>query len=271
MSDTPAISFDLDAYLRRIGHRGEVGPTLAVLDALHLAHATRIPFENLDIQLGRPIRIDLASVQAKLVHGGRGGYCFEQNTLFAAALRHIGFQVAPLLARVRVHKQRPMPRTHMVLQVDLDDGQYLADVGFGTGGLLRPIAFRPGVEVTQFAWRVRLVEEPGLWVLQTEVENAWQDLYGFTLEPQLAVDFDAANWYTSTHPDSRFVQTVTAQRSSPEARYTLRNREFVITEPGRSTTQIITNDDELLRILAEVFDLHFPPGTRFRAFGGSSS
>jgi N-hydroxyarylamine O-acetyltransferase len=257
--------FDIGAYLQRIGYRGEVQPSLAVLDALHLAHVGRIPFENLDIQLGRPIRIDVSSVMAKLVHDGRGGYCFEQNTLLAAALRHIGFQVTTLLARVRIHKQRPVPRSHMVLKVDLSEGSYLADVGFGTGGLLQPIPLGGGVEVRQCGWLLRVVEEPGLWVLQGEGESGWQDLYAFTLEPQLPVDFEAANWYTSTHPDSRFVQTLTAQRSTPEARYLVRNREFVVSKPGQSTTRTIRDDDELLRVLAEVFDLHFPPGTRFRA------
>jgi N-hydroxyarylamine O-acetyltransferase len=265
MSDTREGSVDIDAYLWRIGYSGEVAPTLAVLDALHLAHATHIPFENLDIQLGRPIQIDLANVQAKLVHGGRGGYCFEQNTLLAAVLRQLGFHVTTLLARVRLHKQRPVPRSHMVLKVDTGDGSYLADVGFGSGGLLQPIALRSGVEVAQFGWRLRLSEEPGLWVLQAQQEDAWQDLYAFTLEPQLPVDFEAANWYTSTHPDSRFVQTLTAQRSALERRYVLRGREFVISEPGRSVTRTITEDDDLLRILSEVFDLHFSPGTRFRA------
>ena len=86
MTAAPAGTFDLDAYLRRIDYRGAREPTLPALQALHLAHATHIPFENLDILLGRSIRLDLASLQAKLVAGGRGGYCFEQNTLFTAAL-----------------------------------------------------------------------------------------------------------------------------------------------------------------------------------------
>jgi N-hydroxyarylamine O-acetyltransferase len=270
MSREETFSLDLEAYLRRVGYSGELRPTLAVLDALHLAHSTQVPFENLDIQVGRPIRIDLESVQAKLVHGRRGGYCFEQNTLFAAVLEHLGFQLTPLLARVRVHRQRPMPRTHMVLKVDIDNVSYLTDVGFGTGGLLRPILFNAGKEVIQFAWRHRLIEEPGLWVLQSWTDNVWQDLYAFTLEPQLPVDFEAANWYTSTHPDSRFVRTVTAQRSTPQVRYTLRNRELVITEGDRSTTRTIADDEELLRVLAEIFDLHFPAGTRFRAMSPAS-
>src|SRR5438552_5613549 len=136
MSDLTATGFALDAYLARIGYTGPREPTPAVLEAVHLAHATHIPFENLDIQLGRPILLDLASLQAKLVHGRRGGYCFEQNTLFAAALEQLGFRVTRLAARVRIGATRLSPRTHMTLKVDVDEGSWLADVGFGGAGLL---------------------------------------------------------------------------------------------------------------------------------------
>src|SRR5579863_4240379 len=104
-------ALDLEAYLERIGFQGAVAPTLEALEALHYAHATSIPFENLDIQLGRPIKIDLESIQAKLVRRGRGGYCFEQNTLFAAVLERFGFSVTALAARVRKGATRVLPRT----------------------------------------------------------------------------------------------------------------------------------------------------------------
>src|SRR5262249_12522387 len=123
---------NLDAYFARIGYTGERRAAHAVLDAVHLAHATSVPFENLDIFLGRPIRIDLESVQAKLVHARRGGYCFEQNTLFAAVLEQLGFPVTCLAARVRLGASRVLPRTHMVLKVEAEGASWLADVGFGT-------------------------------------------------------------------------------------------------------------------------------------------
>src|SRR4051812_2008631 len=102
MSDANAgAAVDLDAYFRRIGYSGSRTPTFEVLAAIHERHVRTIPFENLDILLGRDIRIDLASVSRKLVHDQRGGYCFEQNTLFAGVLRALGFVVRPLIARVR--------------------------------------------------------------------------------------------------------------------------------------------------------------------------
>jgi N-hydroxyarylamine O-acetyltransferase len=255
---------DLPAYLRRIGYAGPLDPTPALFEALHLAHATRIPFENLDILLGRPIRLDLDSLQAKLVLGDRGGYCFEQNTLFAAVLRALGFGVTLLGARVRYGANRVTPRTHMALQVRIDDAQWLADVGFGATGLLLPVRFEHAREVRQFAWTYRLIEDAETWVLQLWRDSAWLDLYAFTLEPQFAVDFEVANHYVSTHPQSRFVQTLTAQRLEPEARHTLVNRELSVDRGTEISRRSVHDDDELLRLLGDTFGLRFPSGTRFR-------
>lgn len=263
--NTAETQLDLDAYLRRIDYAGPLEPTRAVLDGLHLAHATHIPFENLDIHLGRRIRLDLESVQAKLVRARRGGYCFEQNTLLGAVLERIGFAVTPLLARVRLGASRLLPRTHQVLEVSLGGSPWLADVGFGTGGILLPMPLKAGEPVRQFAWSFRLVEEPGLWVLQRREGDGWLDLYAFTRERQHPVDFEMANWYTSTHPDSRFVQVLIAQRSTTDTRYWLRNHEFTMVRGEQATTRPIEDDEELLRVLAESFGLDFPTGTRFRS------
>ena len=131
---------DLEAYLRRIGVSDELGPDLASLEAVHIAHLEAIPFENLDVRLGRPIRLDPESLHAKLIARRRGGYCFEQNGLFASALRSIGFRVETLEARVRPRDGTgPYPRTHMALRVSVGDGDYLADVGFGAFGPLLPV------------------------------------------------------------------------------------------------------------------------------------
>jgi len=261
---------DLGAYLRRIGYGGAREPTLPALQALHLAHATHIPFENLDILLGRPIRLDLESLQAKLVAGGRGGYCFEQNTLFAAVLRALGFEVTLLAARVRFGANRLLPRTHMTLSVRIDNTAWLADVGFGAEGLLLPIRFGDGAEFRQFAWTYRLAEEGGQWVLQSQRDEAWVDLYAFTLEPQLAVDFEVANHYVSTHPQSRFVQSLTAQRVGPEARHTLVNRDYSVDRGTETSRHTLRDDEELLELLAGTFGLSFPAGTRFRMPGAAT-
>jgi N-hydroxyarylamine O-acetyltransferase len=254
---------DLEAYLGRIGYSGRLQPVPAVLEAIHLAHATHIPFENLDILLKRPIRLDLASLQSKLVTGGRGGYCFEQNLLFSAVLQRLGFSVTQLAARVLYRSRRKLPRTHILLRVDVDGATWLADVGFGLEGLLLPVPFGSGREARQFAWTYRAVEADGEWILQSLRNDSWMNLYSFTLEPCLAVDFEPANHYTATHPDSRFVRTLTVQLPTPEVRYLLRNRELVLDRGGTVTRRVLADDDELLAVLAEVFGLRFPAGTRF--------
>jgi N-hydroxyarylamine O-acetyltransferase len=258
-------ALDLDAYFARIGYSGEVRPTLSVLEKLHFAHATHIPFENLDILLGRPIWLDLPSLQAKLVRSQRGGYCFEQNLLLATVLERIGFRVTMLAARVRYRATRLLPRTHVLLQVEVDGRLWLADVGFGGAGLLGPIPLTPGKAHRQFAWTYQVVEEAGLRVVRSRVGETWQDLYAFTPEPQYLPDLEMANYYVSTHPESRFVQTLAVQRASPEVRYALRNREFTIDRGAAGlTTRMIADDDEIVRLLAEEFGLVFPAGTRFR-------
>ena len=255
---------DLQAYLERIGYRGDLTPSYAVLEALHLAHATHIPFENLDIQLGRPIHLDLEHLQAKLIRAGRGGYCFEQNLLFAAVLEQLGFRLLRLAARVRYGTERTLPRTHMLLLVDVDGSRWLADVGFGADGLLHPVPFDPGQISRQFLWSYRVIERSGVWILQSIHDGSWVDLYGFTLEPQEQVDYEMANHFTSTHPNSRFVQTLTAQFTSPQKRVTLRNRELVVDTGTAVTTRTLADDAEVLEVLSNVFNLPLPAGTQFK-------
>jgi N-hydroxyarylamine O-acetyltransferase len=252
---------DLEGYFRRIEYSGDRQPTLAVLTDLHLAHSTHIPFENLDVMLHRPIRIDLGSIESKLVHNRRGGYCFEQNLLFAAVLERLGFSVTLLAARVRFGAQRILPRTHVALAVDVAGERWLADLGFGSSGLLVPIPLKVG-EYRQFAWAYRLAQEADLWVLRAPVGGLWQDLYVFTLEPQLPVDFEPPNHYVSTHPDSRFVQTLTVQRVAPDSRRVLRNSLLTTTTIAGDTCRTLRDGVELLTVLAEEFGLMLPEDTQ---------
>jgi N-hydroxyarylamine O-acetyltransferase len=269
MSDFPAV--DLAAYRERVGYGGDFVPTGEALAALHLAHATHIPFENLDILLGKPIRLDLPSLEEKMVRGGRGGYCFEQNLLFAAVLEQLGFTVERLAARVRAGARRVTPRNHMLLLASAGGETWLADVGFGAEGPLAPVPFHPlqsGEEVRQGAWTYRVRPEGALWVLEARRDQDWEDLYAFSREPQETVDYELASYYTSTHPDSPFVRTLTAQLGSPEERRTLRGRDLVLDRGDAVTRRTITDDEEILAVLAESFGLRLPPGTRFRSAPG---
>jgi N-hydroxyarylamine O-acetyltransferase len=257
------MSFDLAAYLRRIEYPGAPRRDRASLEALHLAHATHIPFENLDILLGRPIRLDLDSLQEKLVRAARGGYCFEHNLLFAAALEETGFRVTQLGGRVLYRTHRILPRTHMLLLVEAEGARWIADVGFGVWGLLAPLPLVSGRETQQFRWSFRCVEEGGLWTVQSRQGSAWTDLYAFTLEPQHLVDFEMASYYVSTHPESRFTQTLIAQSIATDARYMLHNRELTVDRGAGMENRVLAGDGELLEVLAGTFGLRFPAGTRF--------
>ncbi len=254
---------DLDGYLARIDYRAPLARDHATLAGLHLAHATHIPFENLDILLGRPIRLDIASLQGKLVAARRGGYCYEQNLLFASALGAIGFPVTMLAARVRYRTTRVLPRTHMLLLVEADGERWIADVGFGGQGLLLPIALRPGDPAPQFVWTYRLQQDGTGFVLQAQDREGFHDLYAFTLEPQLAVDYEVASHYVSTHPESRFVRTLAVQLPGPDVRRSLRNRTLTIERGPDVQTQRLTTDEAILAELADGFGLAFREGTRF--------
>ena len=183
---------DLHAYLNRIGHTGPLTADATTLAALHRAHVVMaIPFENLDVILGRGISVALPDVQRKLVEARRGGYCYEHGLLFAAVATRLGFTAQRLLARVG-DLERPRPRTHLVtLLTDPSGEAWLADPGFGSG-LLTPLPLRADAEATQGAWTYRLRRlDDGRWQLQEAAAGeAWQPLYAFEIAVHHAVDVE---------------------------------------------------------------------------------
>jgi len=257
---------DLDAYLARVGYAGTLRPDLATLEALHLAHVSSVPFENLDIQMGLPIRLDLESLQLKLVARRRGGYCFEQNTLFLDVLRTAGFEVTASEARVRQGGSGIRPRTHMVLVAAVEGRPYLCDVGFGGDGLLSPLAMDAS-EAVQGHDRLRVAPESRLRVLQRRRDDRWEDLYAFVPEPSHPVDFEVGNWFTSTHPRSVFVTNVTAQRATPDARHILHNLTCSVRRGSWLETREIDRR-ALVPLLHDVFGIEVPAEARFRALDG---
>ncbi|MDR3513828.1 MAG: arylamine N-acetyltransferase [Caulobacteraceae bacterium] len=254
--------FDLDAYLARVGYAGPREPTLATLAALHALHPAAIPFENLDPLLERPVRLDLASLQAKLVAQRRGGYCFEQNALFRAALQALGFSVTGLSGRVRWMSPPDGPdgaRSHMLLRVELEDGPHLADIGFGGHLFAAPIRLSPGIEQATPASTLRLAPFGEALTLQTRLPDGWRDVYRFTLEPQNAADYEMSNWFTSTHPASLFRNHLLAERLTPERRVSLFNTRVTERYPdGRVVERILEEPAALARALDEDFGLTPP-------------
>jgi N-hydroxyarylamine O-acetyltransferase len=205
-----------EAYLARIGLAG--GRELSLAE-IHRAHATSIPFENFDPYAGRSVALDAAHLEDKLVARRRGGYCFEHNLLLASALESLGGRtVEPMLARVRMGPEgTPRALNHLLLRVtDRDGSSWLADVGFGGGGLLDPLPFGAGAQSEQSGWTYRLSTDGPELVLQTLQDGAWSDMYGFEPEAVPLVDVEVSNWYTATHPESPFVTGIMIGRRLPE-------------------------------------------------------
>jgi len=257
---------DLGAYFARLGFADTPARNVATLQALHRLHVAAIPFENLDVLLGRGIRIDLPAIEQKLVRDCRGGYCFEQNTLFAAVLRALGFPVTALLARVRWQAPADYraPLTHMVLRVEAGGRPWLADVGFGGVGSTAPLALDTADEQATPHEPRRIRSEGARFMHQILGPEGWADVYEFTLEEPAPFDFEMGNWFSCTHPQARFMNNLVATRALPDRRLILMNREFTVRRLDGSTEKhAIETPDALLALLARHFDLSFPPGTRF--------
>ena len=263
----PDHALDLDAYFIRTGYTGPRTPNLGTLNGIVAAHAQTIPFENLDVLLGRGIDLDLSAVERKLVRQRRGGYCFEQNSLLLAVLEALGFAVKPISARVRWQRPRDFTptRTHLFLRVDLNGESWLADVGIGGLSLTSAIRLDTDAEQATPHEPRRLVREGARLFHQVRLAAEWADVCEFTLEEMPPIDRELANWYTSAHPQSHFRNRLLVARAAPKgARLALLNNEFTVRQAdGRTEKREIATADELLSILAEHFGLHFPPGTRF--------
>jgi N-hydroxyarylamine O-acetyltransferase len=244
---------DLDAYLKRIGYHGAREPTLYVLRRLHLLHPAAIPFENLDPFLGRPVDLDPAALQAKLVGSRRGGYCFEQNALFRQALEALGFDVTPLIARVvwMASPEQPLGgRNHMLLRVELPEGPWIADVGFGGQLMSAPLALKPDLEQVTAEAVMRVTAAGEARQVETRLPSGWTALYRFTLEPAELSDYEVSNWYTSTHPTFFLTNNLLAERLTPSARVSLFNRKLTRRHPdGHSEVATLATPEDLARAL----------------------
>lgn len=224
------MKIDLDAYFRRIGHAGEVAPQLETLVAIHRLHPQEIPFENLDPLLRRPVRLDIGSLAEKLVDARRGGYCFEHNVLLMHVLEAVGFQVRGLGARVLwgAPADAVTARSHMLLRIDLDGAIWLADVGFGGMTPTAPLRLEPDIEQSTPHEPFRLIRWGEDFLMETRVGKIWTPLYRFDLQEQFLPDYEMANWYCSTSPDSLFTSSLRLARPTPGRRYVLRDNMLSI-------------------------------------------
>jgi len=262
------VRFELDAYLARIGYAGSRAATFDALEAVHALHPAAIPFENLNPLLGWPVSLDIESLQAKLVAGGRGGWCFEHNTLLRHALEALGFPVTTLAARVlwNAPPGGPIgPRSHMLLLVDIGGRRYLADTGFGGNVLTAPLRLEPHIEQSTPHEPHRLLPLDNGFVLQALLKGEWMSLYRFTMEPQFPADFEVSNWYLCHHPSSFFRQILIAARAAGNARYALRNNALAIHQNNVTEKRTLADPATLRSSLEVDFALRLPESPELEA------
>jgi N-hydroxyarylamine O-acetyltransferase len=248
---------DLDAYFKRIGYSGPRTATLETLRELHRLQPQVIAFENLDPLLKRPVKLDAASLDAKLVKGGRGGYCFEQNLLLGHVLRALGFKVKEATARVRwsVPPGVHTPRVHALLIVEAEGETYLVDVGFGGNVATSPLVLKSRDEQTTPHEPFRLVDEDHRLVIEAKIGGKWTSLYATDLAESIPADFEMGNWFTSAHPESIFVNGLLAARAEPGRRYALFNNALSVHKLNGASEKRTLNARELRDALGDLFKI----------------
>ena len=244
---------NVPSYLSRIAHDGAAETSIENLRALHRAHLYAVPFENLDIALGRTIVADEDRILNKIVNLRRGGFCYELNCAFAALLQALGFRVTLLSARVaRTNGGEGPEFDHLTLRVDLEES-WLADVGFGES-FLEPLRLRSGIEQIDPAGRYRLLEEGGRWYMQQgQPDGNWKAQYSFDLQERHIEDFAGMCHFHQTSPDSSFTKKRVCTMAAPSGRVTLSEMNLIVTTNGVREERELASEEERTSILRERF------------------
>ena len=246
---------DVAAYLDRIGYLGPTHPTPENLRALQRAHLFTVPFENLDISLGRKITVQQEPILNKVVGLRRGGFCYELNGAFAALLRELGFEVTLLSARVaRANGGEGPEFDHLTLLVDVAE-PWLADVGFGDS-FLEPLRLKPECEQRDPGGAFRLMQDGNRWQLhRAETVANWKPQYSFSLQSRRLEEFMGMCHYHQTSPDSSFTQNRICSRATPEGRITLSEMKLIVTRNGQREERSLVSEAERSAVLEEQFGI----------------
>lgn len=247
---------DLQAYLKRIGYRGTPRADLSTLVELHRRHLLAIPYENLDVQLGRPVGLDITPIHEKLVLGRRGGWCYEMNGLFAWALEEIGFAVMRMAGGVgRAEIGDAAFGNHLALRVELEEA-YLADVGFGDG-IFEPIPIRGGAFTQRgFPFRLETLGD-GSWRVHNPPHSGAPS-FDFRTEPCERSVFERHCARLQTSPDSSFRRVLVVERHVDEGLVLLRGRALRRLDGRRVDERVLADRSDFERVLRDVFDLEPP-------------
>ena len=252
---------NLALYLQRLGFDAPPAPTLETLRQLQLRHTGVFPFENLTTLSGQPVLIDLPSIEQKVLHDGRGGYCYELNNLFLALLQELGFDARGISGRVVMGQPEGAwtARTHRLSLVTLDGVRYITDVGFGGMVPTAPLMLDTPAEQFTPHEPYRIEQHEDGYTLRANVGGEWRAMYIFDLQRQEDIDYAVGNWYVSTHPESSFARQLMVARTGEGWRRTLNNGSFAIHRIGSETERRqVTDVDELLGLLRSEFDIRVP-------------
>ncbi|KTC27890.1 N-hydroxyarylamine O-acetyltransferase [Pseudomonas sp. ICMP 19500] len=258
---------DSRLYLQRLGYASPPAPTLQTLRDLQLRHVCTFAFESLSTLMQVPVPIDLPSVAQKVLHQGRGGYCYELNQLFLALLQALGFDARGITGRVVIGgpPDAHTGRTHRLSLVTVDGVRYITDVGFG--GMVPSSPLQLDNEAPQATAHepFRLTHHQGSYTLWAQVGEEWRGLYVFDLQVQADIDYEIGNWYVSTHPGSPFVGQLKAALLAPGQRHTLANARYALHYLDRpSEKRTLESADELLGLLRHTFGIRLPDQLQLR-------
>jgi N-hydroxyarylamine O-acetyltransferase len=251
------------AYLDRIGYSGSTDPSAETLRALHRAHLLAVPFENLDIHIGRTIVCEEARFLHKIIAERRGGFCYELNGAFAALLRALGYEVTLLSARVTRADGSEAPEfDHLTLRVDLPGGgasasTWLADIGFGDS-FLEPLRLEDGFEQAQIGRVYRLTKADGRFQMEVRTGDPWKKQYSFTPQPRELQEFAAMCHYHQTSTESHFTQQRICSRATPHGRVTLSDLKLIETRDGQREERDLDGEEQWRTTLRELFGITLP-------------
>lgn len=248
-------------YLQRLGFDAPPPPTLETLRQLQFRHTGAFAFENLTTLSGEPVLIDLPSIERKVLHDGRGGYCYELNNLYLALLRALGFEVRGISGRVVIGQPEGAwpARTHRLSLVTLDGERYISDVGFGGMVPTAPLLLDSRGEQSTPHEPYRIDQHADGYTLRARVGEEWRQMYIFDLQRQEDIDYAVGNWYVSTHPESSFTRQLMVARTGEGWRRTLNNGSFAIHRIGQeSERRQVADVHELIALLDDEFGIRVP-------------
>ena len=250
---------DIPRYLARIQYSRPIRPDISTLRGLHRAHMLSVPFENLDIGLRRPIRLNEAALWDKIVVQKRGGFCYELNGLFAALLKEIGFHVTYLNGRVYGRDGNlgiDFDHLTLLVQAPQQSGRWLVDVGFGDS-FNEPLSFEEPGEQLQDLRSYRLEQMPnGYVVWQRNYTGDWERQYFFDLQPRsFPINYEAGYLYHQTSPRSSFTRGDLISKATPDGRVTLEGGRLIVTRNGQRSDRLVENREEYLELLKKYFEV----------------